>query len=109
MLEAGLDATVLAAKLGIAQGMSPINIQNPLFDLIVSGQFDPKLLLNKIYSDPTLLVDAADNTGFPSDISDIPTPDDGMWKKPKPVGDYSKWWWMDMLHYHVRNIAAQIY
>lgn len=99
ILEAGLEAMMLAAKLGVARGTGSLKIQNPLFRLIALHQFDPRLLSNPRHAVPEFVIDSADNYGFPFRYFGHPLTDDGDWKQPELAGDYSKWWWMDMLHY----------
>lgn len=97
--ESSLDALLLTLKLGVAVGTSPIKFNNPIYPLIASGQISPALILNELYRNPDLIVEATDTFGFPFRYFGHPYTDDKGWHNPVPVGDYSEWWWMDMLHY----------
>jgi hypothetical protein len=97
--ESSLDALLLTLKLGVAVGSSGIKFNNPLYPLIVSGQLKPKQVLNQVYRNPDLIVDITDTFGFPFRHFGHPYTDDKGWHTPVAVGDYSEWWWMDMLHY----------
>lgn len=99
LLETAIDSMLLAAKLGVAVGSGSINIQNPLFQLVGSGQLDPAIFSNPKYFQPDFIISTADNFGFPFRYFGHPYTEDGAWKHPEATGDYSNWWWMDMLHY----------
>lgn len=99
LLEVSVDTMLLAAKLGVAVGTSSLNIQNPMFKLVQNGQIDPKIFSDPRYYQSNFIIGTVDNFGFPYRYFGHPYTDDGAWKTPEPVGDYSKWWWMDMLHY----------
>lgn len=99
-----IEATLLAMKLGMANSFSSFNIQNPLLNAIATGQIRPDLIRNPAHAAPSFLVDSTDNFGFPFRYFGHPLTDDKPWKKPAETGDYSTWWWMDMLHY--RNTGA---
>lgn len=96
-INAAVEAIFLAAKLGIAFGVGTINVKNPVFSDISKLPQDfitnPQLALEK------WVIGGADNFGFPFRMFGHPYTSDGAWKKPAPIGDYSEWWWMDMLHY----------
>lgn len=97
--ESSLDVLLLTLKLGVAVGSSAIKFNNPLYPLIASGQLNPILIANELYKNPELIVDATDTFGFPFRYFGHPYTDDKGWHAPVAVGDYSEWWWMDMLHY----------
>lgn len=106
-LELAIEAMLLAAKLGLANGASSFNIQNPLARLIATGQIPADLLKDPAHAAPTFLVDSTDNFGFPLRYFGHPLTDDGKWKSPEPTGNYSNWWWMDMLHYRKTGTFAK--
>lgn len=96
-LNASIEAMFLAAKLGIAWGVGTINIRNPAIDMF-------RKLPHELIDNPYALIEnwtihGADNFGFPFRLFGHPYTSDGQWKQPLPTGDYSKWWWMDLLHY----------
>lgn len=99
LMETSLDAMLLTAKLGVAVGISGFNFKNPIFQLIKDGVFDPQNLVDPKYRDPDFLIGAADKFGFPFRYFGHPYTDDKNWHTPAEPGDYSEWWWMDMLHY----------
>lgn len=96
-INASLEAMLLAAKLGVALGAGTINIKNPVFSQLqnVPAGFlkDPKYALQN------WTISSADTFGFPFRMFGHPFTNDGAWKQPVHPGDYSEWWWMDMLHY----------
>ena len=94
-----IETMLLAVKLGIAQGSSSINIKNPLIGFFTNPNFPIDFIKNEDWKNPTILISALDNYGFPFRMFGHPYTDDGTWKQPEPNGDYSNWWWMDMLHY----------
>jgi S-ribosylhomocysteine lyase LuxS involved in autoinducer biosynthesis len=100
LLNLSLGAIVSTLKLGLADGTSGLNLNNPLFELF---QSNPPAALTKIlnpdFLKPKLLVDSFDNYGFPFRYFGHPYTDDGTWKQKYPPGDYRNWWWMDLLHY----------
>lgn len=100
-VESALEITILTLKLGVAMGMSPLNLKNPLLEFFdpLNGKLDVTAFVNKALTEPTILIDASDNVGFPFRYFGHPYTDDGDWVTPKPMGDYSEWWWMDLLHY----------
>lgn len=102
-----VDATLLAMKLGMANGASSFNIQNPLLNAIATGQIRPDLIKNPAHAVPIFLVDSADNFGFPFRYFGHPFTDDQPWKTPAKTGDYTTWWWMDMLHYRKTGTFAK--
>lgn len=108
-VESALEITILTLKLGVAMGMSPLNLKNPLFKFFdpQKGKLDVTAFVNKALTEPTILVDASDNVGFPFRYFGHPFTDDGDWIEPKTKGDYSKWWWMDLLHYRKTGDFAQ--
>ncbi|MGE0697506.1 MAG: hypothetical protein AB7O57_00250 [Hyphomicrobiaceae bacterium] len=106
-VEAGIEALLLAAKLGIAFGVGSINVNNPLFSRLpeLPGDF----IKNPEHAAQKWVVSTTDNFGFPFRMFGHPLTDDGAWKSPEPTGDYSKWWWMDMLHYRkTGQFASQL-
>lgn len=111
LMETSLDAMLLTAKLGVAVGISGFNFKNPIFQLIQAGLFDPSKLTDPKYRDPDFIIGAADNFGFPFRYFGHPYTNDKNWHTPAATGDYSEWWWMDMLHYRkpgefARNLMA---
>lgn len=100
-VESALETTILTLKLGVAMGMSPLNLKNPLIEFFdpVNGKLDVTAFINKALTEPSILIDASDNVGFPFQHFGHPYSNDGDWIQPKPQGDYSEWWWMDLLHY----------
>jgi hypothetical protein len=90
----------------LANGASSINLQNPLAKLLATGQIPPDLIKDPAKRVPAFLIDSADNYGFPLRYFGHTLTDDGQWKQPEPTGDYSKWWWMDMLHYRKTGTFA---
>ncbi|RYG89261.1 MAG: hypothetical protein EON59_01660 [Alphaproteobacteria bacterium] len=100
-LNTTIETLIETLKLGAAVGLGSVNVQNPLFNFVGSdGKFMSLAFIAELKNrGPTLLVESADNFGFPFRYFGHPQTDDGAWKQPEPIGDYSKWWWMDMLHY----------
>lgn len=96
-VNAGIEAMFSAAKLGIAFGVGTINVKNPLFNLNPNMPAD--FIKNPEHAGSAWIISAADNFGFPFRLFGHPYTSDGKWKTPEPVGDYSNWWWMDLLHY----------
>ncbi len=107
LLESAIDAMILAAKLGVAVGTSGLNLRNPLFRLVSSGQIDPKLFSDPKYWAEIINIDTVDNFGFPFRHFGHPLTDDGTWKQPEPTGVYTNWWWMDLLHYRKTGAFAE--
>lgn len=99
LAESSLDIMKLVIKLGLAIGMSGLNIKNPIFTMIAGGQFNPALLSDPKYASPDFLIEASDNFGFPFRFFGHPYTNDPPWHNPEAQGDYKNWWWMDMLHY----------
>jgi Zinc dependent phospholipase C len=108
-VESAMEITILTLKLGVAMGMSSLNFKNPLFEFFdpLKGKLDVTGFVNKALTEPTILIDASDNVGFPFRYFGHPFTDDGDWIKPKTKGDYSEWWWMDILHYRKTGDFAQ--
>lgn len=98
-VNASIETMLLAVKLGIAQGSSSINIKNPLTGFFTNPNFPIDFIKNEEWKKPDIIISALDNYGFPFRMFGHPYTDDGAWKQPEPTGDYSNWWWMDMLHY----------
>lgn len=96
-VNAGLEALFLTAKLGVAVGTGTISIKNPILDKL--GDLPKDFIKNPEYSASDWVISSQDDFGFPFRHFGHPYTDDGSWKQPLPVGDYSKWWWMDLLHY----------
>lgn len=94
-----IETMILAVKLGIAQGIGSINFNNPLIKFCTDPNFPTDFIKNEDWKNPKVFISAIDNYGFPFRMFGHPYTDDGVWKKPEPIGDYSKWWWMDLLHY----------
>lgn len=103
-LNASTEAMLLAAKLGIAFGVGTLNIKNPIFKQIQNLPRD--LIDNPALTMQNWTIQSADNFGFPFRMFGHPYTSDGNWKVPEQVGDYSKWWWMDMLHYRKSGTFA---
>lgn len=100
LLTTSFDTLISVVKLGLADGAGRINLQNPFLQFIKEDGIDVLGFVRKVTEEgPTIVVEATDNYGFPFRYFGHPYTDDGKWKQPEPVGDYSKWWWMDMLHY----------
>ncbi len=99
LAESSLDVLLLSLKLSVAVNSSSIKLDNPIYPLILSGQLSPLAIATAAYRNPSLVVDATDTFGFPFRYFGHPYTDDPGWHKPAQVGDYSEWWWMDMLHY----------
>ena len=79
MVESGIEAAILAIKLGLATSASPINIKNPLSELYVKKLINPALLLDPKSLSKEFLVQATDNTGFPFRHFGHPFTDDSPW------------------------------
>ena len=79
MVESGIEAAILAIKLGLATSASPINIKNPLSELYAKKLINPALLLDPKYRSKEFLVQATDNTGFPFRHFGHPFTDDSPW------------------------------
>lgn len=100
-----MDAMFLATKLGFAWGVGGININNPIFSKL--GELPKDFIENPAHAAKTWLISSTDNFGFPFRMFGHPYTDDGAWKQPLPTGDYSQWWWMDMLHYRRTGAFAK--
>ncbi|WP_250522932.1 MULTISPECIES: zinc dependent phospholipase C family protein [unclassified Caballeronia] len=98
IIDYALDATLLGAKLGLANGISSFNIQNPLFKYLGDPNVE-RLIKNPEFKKQNLIVESLDNYGFPLRMFGHPLTNDPPWKRPEATGVYDKWWWMDMLHY----------
>jgi hypothetical protein len=109
VIESGIEAAILALKLGLATSASPINIKNPLAELYAKGLISPALLLDPKYLSKDFLVQATDNSGFPFRHFGHPFTDDSPWSgnPADNVASYSKWWWMDLLHYRNTGTFAK--
>jgi hypothetical protein len=109
VIESGIEAAILALKLGLATSASPINIKNPLAELYAKGLISPALLLDPKYLNKDFLVQATDNSGFPFRHFGHPFTDDSPWSgnPADNVASYSKWWWMDLLHYRNTGTFAR--
>ena len=105
LVNAGIETMLLATKLGISLGAGTINVKNPVFGYL--PKLPPDFIKEPAWRNPNILIDASDNFGFPFRLFGHPYTDDGAWKKPEPVGDYSNWWWMDMLHYRRTGTFAK--
>lgn len=95
-VEAATEALLLSAKLGIAFGAGSITLKNPMFDKLRDLPAD--FLKDPEHAAEFWTIRATDAFGFPFRTLGHPYTCDG-WRRPEPVGDYSKWWWMDLLHY----------
>ncbi len=103
----GMEAMFLATKLGIAWGAGSVNIKNPIFSEI--GNLPPEFAIDPKFTDPTWTISTTDQYGFPFRMFGHPFTDDGAWKQPTTPGDYSEWWWMDLLHYrHTGDFAKDL-
>ncbi|WP_152459990.1 zinc dependent phospholipase C family protein [Ruegeria sp. THAF33] len=103
----GMEAMFLATKLGLAWGVGSINVKNPIFSEI--GSLPPEFVIDPKFSDPTWVIETTDKFGFPFRMFGHPFTDDGAWKHPTTPGDYSEWWWMDLLHYrHTGDFATNL-
>lgn len=103
-VEAGIEAMVLAVKLGIAFHAGNINVKNPIFDQLANLPKD--FIKNPEHARQTWTIGTTDKFGFPFRLFGHPFTDDAGWKQPLPPGDYSEWWWMDMLHYRKTGTFA---
>lgn len=106
IIDLSLEAMLLAGKLALANGVSSLNIQNPLFELISDPTLS-RLIRNPKFRDPNIIIDSMDNFGFPLRMFGHPLTNDPPWKTPEPAGNYAKWWWMDMLHYRKTGAFAK--
>jgi hypothetical protein len=94
-----IEVLLQTAKFGAATTLGSIRMKNPVYDQLMKT---PDIL--GAITNPDALreywhIEAPDNFGFPFRYFGHPYTDDPGWVSPKPVGDYSEWWWMDMLHY----------
>ena len=96
-VNAGIEAMKLALTLGISMGTSSLNVKNPIFSKL--GQLPADFIKDPANSAEYWTISSVDNFGFPFRMFGHPFTDDGAWKSPEPAGDYSNWWWMDLLHY----------
>jgi hypothetical protein len=96
-VEAAIEAMTLAVKLGISLGAGTVNVKNPIFDQLQNLPAD--FIKNPAHAAKVWVIGTTDNYGFPFRLFGHPFTDDGAWKQPVPPGDYSEWWWMDLLHY----------
>lgn len=94
-----IETLLLSVKLGMAIGAGNLNIKNPIFDLLQNPNLPADFIKNPDWRNPSILISAVDNYGFPFRMFGHPYTDDGAWRRPEPTGDYTNWWWMDMLHY----------
>ena len=100
-----MEAMFLAAKLGFAWGVGGININNPIFNDIAKLPKD--FIQNPEHAAKNWFISSTDNFGFPFRMFGHPFTDDGQWKQPLPPGNYSEWWWMDILHYRRTGAFAK--
>lgn len=96
LLESGVDAIWLTVKLSLADFIGTVRVDNPL------SQF--KDIANLNWSDPKFFekfrdVSRNNHAGIPFRCFGHPFTNDPPFKTPEDPGDYSQWWWMDMLHY----------
>lgn len=92
-----VESIFLAAKLGVAWGVGSVNFKNPIFAR--TGQLPADFIKDPRFAAEYWAINATDNFGFPFRLFGHPFTSDGNWKTPVPAGNYSEWWWMDMLHY----------
>lgn len=92
-----LEALFLATKLGIAWNVGRINVKNPIFSRL--QQLPQDFITDPVHAAQVWVIGTNDNVGFPFRMFGHPYTSDGTWKQPVPPGDYSEWWWMDLLHY----------
>lgn len=102
-LQITLSAAALLLKFGIVTVTGTIQLKNPLYDFLKDLPDNIKNVdlenIGKI-TDPTWIVSAFANFGFPFRLFGHPfTVDPPYRNSPEKPGDYSNWWWMDMLHY----------
>jgi hypothetical protein len=100
-----LDAMFLAAKLGLAWSLNSINITNPVFTNLANLPAD--FIKDPAHAAKMWFITSTDNFGFPFRMFGHPFTNDPGWKDPLPAGDYSKWWWMDLLHYRKSATFAE--
>lgn len=98
-INTAIETMLLAVKLGLANGLGSINLKNPLIGFFTNPNFSMDFIKNEDWKNPNILISSIDNYGFPFRMFGHPYTDDGTWKQPEAPGDYSNWWWMDMLHY----------
>lgn len=97
-LQITLSSATLLLKFGIVTAGGAIQLKNPLYDFLKDLP-DSIKNIDKI-TEPTWVVSAFANFGFPFRYFGHPfTVDPPYRNSPERPGDYSKWWWMDMLHY----------
>lgn len=98
--ESSLEAIILSAELGVAHAASSLKFDNPLFGLVQEGLLRPDLLSKPEFLAKFISLKNIDRFGFPFRYFGHPLTDDPNYGKvPYETGNYSKWWWMDMLHY----------
>lgn len=101
-LNLSLDVMFKVGKLGVGLSSGTIDINNPLFSQL--QQLPADFIRNPLFLAPLWTITSVDTFGFPFRCFGHPFTDDGSWKQASDAGDYSKWWWMDLLHY--RNTGA---
>lgn len=97
MVNGGIEALILATKLGLTVGAGTINVKNPIFSEL--GDLPADFIKDPANAAEKWTIGASDNFGFPFRMFGHPLTDDGKWHEPELPKDYSNWWWMDMLHY----------
>lgn len=97
-LQITISAALMLLKLGIATAGSSIQLKNPLFDFLKDLPHSLKDI-DRI-TDREWIITSITNSGFPFRLFGHPfTVDPPYRNNPEKPGDYSNWWWMDMLHY----------
>ncbi|MGD9738195.1 MAG: zinc dependent phospholipase C family protein [Bauldia sp.] len=97
LINTSLDALFSVMKLGIVNAVGSINVKNPVYEHL--GELPAAFITNSVHLNQFWTFFSADNVGFPFRMFGHPFTDDSPFRQPLPPGDYSEWWWMDMLHY----------
>lgn len=98
-IEISVANLTAAVKLGLVTGLGSINFKNPIFQLIQNPILPWDFIKDPAWRQPTIIISGQDNYGFPFRMFGHPYTEDANWRRPEKVGDYSNWWWMDLLHY----------
>lgn len=97
-LQITLSAALMLAKFGVVTATGTIQLNNPLYNFLKDL---PKSLkdIDRI-TEPEWIITSFANFGFPFRYFGHPLTVDPPYRdSPEEPGDYSNWWWMDLLHY----------
>lgn len=94
-----METALSSLKVSAAWQTGSIKFSNPFYQAALTGQLPPEVFTDPAHKAPEFIVGGTDVFGFPFRYFGHPFTNDPGWKTPATPGDYSEWWWMDMLHY----------